>query len=361
MNAAPSVDPRIATATSHWGARFVANGVPLSDFQSVTGSISQWDEWCAAWSRCAATHAALGHKALAEGHTLSAGEHYTRAAVCYHFGKFLFVHRPDEMRAAHAKAVECRNAALPHLRPPGERVGIPFEGGILYGNLRRPVGVARPPVVVMCMGLDSAKEEMNAYENDFLARGIATLAFDGPGQGEAEFVLPLRGDYEAPVKAVFDWLESRADIDPGRIGLWGVSLGGYYAPRAAAFERRARACVSLSGPYRWVDVFDAANPLTREAFKVRSRSRTDAEARSHAATLSLEGSAANITCPLLVVAGANDNLIPPSHAERMAREAGPRAELLIVEGGNHVANNVWYRYRPQSADWLARQLAASGN
>jgi len=358
MTSAPSPDPRIETATSHWSARFVANGVPLSDFQAVTGSITRWDDWCAAWSRHGAVHEALGREALAAGSTLSAGAHFTRAAVCYHFGKFLFVHRPDEMRAAHEKAVACRNAALPNLDPPGERVAIPFDGVTLFGNLRRPAGAAKPPVVVMCMGLDSAKEEMDAYENDFLARGLATLAFDGPGQGEAEYDLPIRGDYEAPVKAVFDWLEARSDIDAGRIGLWGVSLGGYYAPRAAAFERRARACVSLSGPYRWIDVFDAANPLTREAFRVRSRSRTDEEARTRAAKLSLEGAAARIGCPLLVVAGEHDKLIPPSHAEQMVREAGPRAELMVVAGGNHVANNVWYRYRPQSADWLARQLAA---
>jgi dipeptidyl aminopeptidase/acylaminoacyl peptidase len=212
-------------------------------------------------------------------------------------------------------------------------------------------------VVVMCMGLDSAKEEMNAYEHDFLARGMAALAFDGPGQGEAEYEFAIRGDYEAPVTSVCDWLETRDDIDAGRIGLWGVSLGGYYAPRAAAFEPRARACVSLSGPYRWVDVFDAANPLTRAAFRVRSRSVDDAEARAKAATLTLEGAAARIACPLLIVAGENDNLIPPAHAERMAQEA-PQATLMVVAGGNHVANNVWYRYRPQSADWLASQLGA---
>ena len=357
MTSAPSLDPRIETATSHWSARFVANGVPLSDFQRVTESITQWDDWCAAWSRHGAAHEALGREALAAGFALSAGAHFTRAAVCYHFGKFLFVHRLDEMRTAHERAVACRNAALPHLRPAGERVAIPFGGATLYGNLRRPAGVARPPVVVMCMGLDSAKEEMNAYEHDFLVRGMATLAFDGPGQGEAEYDLAIRGDYEAPVKAVCDWLERREDVDAGRIGLWGVSLGGYYAPRAAAFEPRARACVSLSGPYRWVDVFDAANPLTRAAFRVRSRSADDAEARVKAATLTLEGAAARIACPLLIVAGENDNLIPPAHAERMAQEA-PHATLMVVAGGNHVANNVWYRYRPQSADWLARQLGA---
>lgn len=350
-------DARIATAVSHWAARFVANGVPLGDFQAVAESIGSWDEWCGAWSRRGAAHEALARDALARGFALSAGEHYTRAAVCYHFGKFLFVHRPDEMRAAHEKAVACRNAALPHLRPPGERVAIPFEGAELYGNLRRPEGASRPPVVAMCMGLDSAKEEMHAYESDFLARGMATLAFDGPGQGEAEYALAIRGDYEAPVAAVCDWIATRGDLDAERIGLWGVSLGGYYAPRAAAYEPRVRACVSLSGPYRWVDVFDAANELTRAAFQARSRSSTAAEARDRAAALTLEGAAARIACPLLVVAGERDTLIPPSHAERLAAEA-QRAERLLVAGGNHVANNVWYRYRPQSADWMARHLSA---
>jgi hypothetical protein len=157
------IDPRIATATSHWAHRFTANGVPLHDFQSVATEITQWDEWCAAWSRRGAVHEALAREALDAGYTLSAAEHYTRGGVCYHFGKFLFVHRPDELKAAHAKAVACRNAALPHLRPAGERLAIPFDGGLLYANFRKPEGIERPPVVVMCMGLDSAKEEMDAY------------------------------------------------------------------------------------------------------------------------------------------------------------------------------------------------------
>jgi 2,6-dihydroxypseudooxynicotine hydrolase len=167
-------DPRVEAAISHWAPRFVANGVPLTDFEEVTAGIERWEEWCAAWSARAAVHEALGEQALAEGCRLSAGEHFTRAAVCYHFGKFLFVNSPEEMRAAHRKAVECRTRALPLIDPPGERVAIPYEGKFLYGNLRKPKAAARPPVVVMCMGLDSAKEEMDDYENRFLRRGVAT-------------------------------------------------------------------------------------------------------------------------------------------------------------------------------------------
>ena len=198
------MDPRVESAIAHWAPRFVANGVPLTDFQDVTASLDRWEDWCAAWSTRAAIHEGLGHTALAEGFTLSAGEHFTRAAVCYHFGKFVFVNDLEQMKTAHLKAVACRNHALPHLRPPGERVEIPYEGRTLYGNLRKPAGAAHPPIVVMCMGLDSAKEEMDDYENRFLKRGLATLAFDGPGQGEAEYDFAICPEYEKPVKAMID-------------------------------------------------------------------------------------------------------------------------------------------------------------
>src|SRR6202008_4368401 len=148
--------------------------------------------------------------------------------------------------------------------------------------LRKPKGIERPPVVAMCMGLDSCKEETDAYEQPLLARGMATLAFDGPGQGEGEYDFPIRGDYEVAVKAVIDFIGTRADLDNARIGLWGVSLGGYYAPRAAAFEKRIKACIALGGPYEWQEHWDGLPELTRAAFRVRSHCATDADAKRHA-------------------------------------------------------------------------------
>lgn len=349
-------DPRVKSAIAHWAPRFVSNGVPLTDFQEVTASLDRWEDWCRAWSKRAAVHEAIGRQALTDGFGLSAGEHLTRAAVCYHFAKFVFVADLAQMRAAHMKAVECRKLALPHLRPTGEYVRIPFEGKSFAGILRRPAGAARAPIVVMCMGLDSAKEEMESYETLFLARGLATLAFDGPGQGESEYDFAIRGDYEFAVKAVIDWLEQRRDIDTGRIGLWGVSLGGYYAPRAAAFEKRVKACIGLSGPYNFGEVWNILPDLTREAFRVRAKCTTDEDARHHALTLSLSGVAGRITCPLYLVAGKQDRLIRWQDAERLAGEASGPVELVVIEDGNHVANNRVYRYRLQSADWMAQQL-----
>jgi dipeptidyl aminopeptidase/acylaminoacyl peptidase len=352
-------DPRVESAIAHWAPRFVSNGVPLTDFEQVTADVERWEDWCKAWSARGAIHEEIGRKVLAEGHRLSAGAHLTRAAVCYHFGKFLFVNDYEQMKGAHRKAVECRNLALPLVDPPGERVAIPYEGKQLYGNLRKPKGAARPPVVIMCMGLDSAKEEMDSNENVFLARGIATLTFDGPGQGEGEYDFAIRGDYEAVVKAVVDFLETRSDVDAGRIGLWGVSLGGYYAPRAASYEKRVKACIALSGPFHWADFFDKLPDLSRDTFRVRSKSRTDAEARKHAATLTLKQAARHITCPLFVVAGKVDRLVPWQEAEKLAAAAAGPVVRCFIEDGNHVANNRVYRYRPQSADWMADQLGAA--
>jgi pimeloyl-ACP methyl ester carboxylesterase len=353
-------DARVRSAISHWAPRFVANGVALTDFEEVTASISSWGDWCHAWSERARAHEEMGRAALAREKFLSAGEHLNRAAIYYHFAKFLFVHDIAQMRVAHAKAVECKAVALPHLRPPGERVTIPYGEKSLNGILRKPGDVERPPVMIMCVGLDSAKEETDTYEQPFLARGIATLCFDGPGQGEAEYEIPIRGDFEVPVKAVADFVETRRDLDASRMGIWGVSLGGYYAPRAAAFEKRIKACISLAGPYDWSEAWDGLPELTRQAFRVRSHCATIEDAKRHAATLSLEGVTERITCPLFIVTGKLDRIVPWQHAERLAREAKGPVELLVVEDGNHIANNRPYRWRTQSADWMAEQLGARG-
>lgn len=351
-------DPRIESAISHWAPRFVANGVPMTDFLEVTASLHHWDDWCSAWSQRAAIHEGLGHEAFNDGYTYSAGQHWTRAAVCYHFGKFLFVNDLEQMRRANMKAVECRNLALPHLKPPGERVAIPYLGKFLYGNLRKPLGVTNPPVVVMCMGLDSAKEEMDDYENRFLVRGLATLAFDGPGQGEGEYDFPLCPEFEEPVRAVCDYLETRSDIDQNRIGIWGVSLGGHLAPRAACFEKRIKACVALSGAYQRSASFEGRPVINVEAFRVRSKSANLDEAGKVALRMSLKGIAKNITCPIYIVAGDRDRLTPVEQAKLLAAEVSGPCELSIIAGGNHVVNNLWYRYRDQTADWMSRQLYA---
>jgi dipeptidyl aminopeptidase/acylaminoacyl peptidase len=353
-----SSDPRLKAAVSHWGARFVANGVALTDFEDTTRDLASYDDWCKAWSARGAIHEQIGREALAKKKFLTAGECLQRASVYYHFGSFLFTQDLVQMKAAHKKAVECRQAALPYLRPPGERVEIPFEGKTLYGILRKPAGVDKPPVVVMSVGLDSTKEETAAYEEPFHPRGMATLVFDGPGQGEAQYDIPIRGNYETAVKAVIDYIETRNDLDTKRIGMWGVSLGGYYAPRATAFENRIKACIALGGPFDMGAAWDGLPDLTKQTFQFRSHSKDFAEAKKVASTLSLVGLADKITVPIFIVNGRQDRVIPAADAERLAREVKGPVELMMIEDGNHIANNRGYRWRSQSADWMAEKLTA---
>jgi len=211
----------------------------------------------------------------------------------------------------------------------------------------------------MTMGLDSTKEELLTFEDNFLRRGMAILAFDGPGQGEAEYDFPIRADYEAVIRILIDWAQTRSEIDSHRVAVWGLSLGGYYAPRAAAFEKRLKACVAICGPYDWGALWDKLPPLTRDAFVLRSKSADDAEAKRKAAALSLRGVADKIECPLLVIGAGLDRLCPPEDAERLVAEARGPKQLLMGPDGDHVAHNRAYAYRPQMADWMAQQLGVA--
>ena len=149
---------------------------------------------------------------------------------------------------------------------------------------------------------------------------------------------------------------TRSDLDTARIGLWGVSLGGYYAPRAAAFEKRIKACIALGGPVRVARALGrAAGTDPRgvpRAQPLRHRRRGEAPRK----TLSLAGVAQNITCPIFVMTGKLDRLIPWQHAQRLADEVKGPCTFLLIEDGNHVANNRAYRWRAQSADWLKERF-----
>jgi len=346
-------DKRVAAATAHWAARFVSNGTSYPDFQATLARIGRWDDWCREWGRTAQHYEQLAESAEAAGRPVTAGEAWRRAALCWHWGKFVFTDHPEEQRAAHERTVACFRRGAGTLSPPAEPVRVPYAGSTLAAYLRVPSG--RPPIVIMIPGLDSVKEELQATAEHLLRRGLAVIAIDGPGQGETEYELPIEPAYERVTTAVADYLKGRDDIDPDRIGVFGVSLGGYYAARSAAYEPRVRAAVELAGPYRFDLDWDTLPPQTRVTFQRRSGAASPAEARERAAALTLEDAAARIACPLLVAHGGRDRLIPPYHAERLAREA-PHAELLMMPDGSHGLTNHAFESRAAMADWLAARL-----
>lgn len=348
-------DARVQAAVDHWAPRFVQAGVDYNDFVATTARVETWDEWADAWCENADMHAGLAEEAAANGRKLSAGEAWARATVGYHFAKFVWVVDPDRSRAAANKAVAAMANVHEYLDPGAERIELPLDGGRVVGNLRRPAGEERPPLVLLVPGLDSTKEEFLKLENVFLDRGMATLSIDGPGQGESGYDLPIRADYDVAVTAVLDAIDGRTDVDLDRIGLLGVSLGGYYAPRVLAFEPRVKAGVGLSGPYRFSDIWDHVPPQTRETFVAKSFAKDDDEGRARAAELDLSGVAERIQQPYLAITGKLDRLIPWEHTERAAKEA-PNGTFLLHEDGNHGCANVPYKTRPVAADWLREQL-----
>jgi 2,6-dihydroxypseudooxynicotine hydrolase len=214
--------------------------------------------------------------------------------------------------SAGRKSIDSFAEGLKLLDPTGERVEIPFDGATMVGTLRRPFpsDADRPPLVLLLPGLDSTKEEFFYWENVFLKRGLGTFSLDGPGQGECGYNSTIRPDYEAAISTALDKLTQRDDIDVNRIGLAGVSLGGYYAPRAAAFEPRVKAAVGICGPWNFAECWHVLPSLTRAAFQYHSGARNEEEAKANANKLSLDGVAQKIKQPLLIIHGELDRIIP---------------------------------------------------
>jgi len=343
-------DERVKAAVTNWAPRFVSQGVDFNDFRRVTSRVESWPEWLPAWVANGDMHAQRAREAEQQGRTLTAGEAWNHAALSYHFAKFVWMVDLDRYRAAADQAVAALREVHRLLDPAAERLEIPFQGTTMFANLRRPQGVERPPLVLLLPGLDSTKEEFFEWENVFLRRRLATLSLDGPGQGETGYTTLIHPNYEVAIAAALDYLKW-----DGPIGLAGVSLGGYYAPRAAAFEPRVRAAAGISGPFNFGDVWDARPSLTRETFQHHSGAAGAEEARAKAAELDLSGVAERIEQPLLVVAGKLDRLVNWRESKRIA-DAAPNATFVLLEDGNHVCNDVPYRYRSLVADWLGEQL-----
>jgi pimeloyl-ACP methyl ester carboxylesterase len=346
-------DERVQAAIANWAPRFVSQGVDYNDFARVTAKVERWAEWLPAWVENGDMHAGLARETEALGRTRTAGEAWNRAALSYHFAKFVWMIDMERYRDAADKAVAALREVHRLLDPTAERVEIPFEGTSLVGNLRRPPGAteAERPLVVLLPGLDSTKEEFFSWENVFLQRGMATFSLDGPGQGEGGYATPIHANYEVAVTATLDRLDWG-----GPLGLAGVSLGGYYAPRAAAFEPRVKAAAGVSGPFCFGEVWDGRPSLTKETFQHHSGAATPEEAREKAFELTLEGVAEQIDQPLLVVTGKLDRLVGWEESKKIA-DSAPNSTWVLYEEGNHVCNNIPYKYRPLVADWLREQLA----
>lgn len=350
-------DARVEAAIKNWAPRFTSQGVDYNDFVRTTSLIERWEEWLDAWCVTGDMHASLAKEAEAAGRLLTAGEAWVRAALSYHFAKFVWMVDMAKYRSAADKAVSSLYAAHRNLDPTAERIEMDLEGNLMVANLRRPGMSVKPPLIILLPGLDSTKEEFFHWENVYLNRGMATLSLEGSGQGETGYHTFIRPDYESAVTTALDVLGNRIDLNLNQVGLVGVSMGGYYAPRAAAFEPRVKSVAVIGGPYNFGECWDILPLITRETFIHHSGAADENEGKQRALQLDLTGVAERVKQPLLIIFGKLDRLIPYQQAERLASEA-PNATLVLYEDGNHVVNNYPFKYRPLVADWMSEKLGS---
>lgn len=335
----------------------VADGLALDDVERAADVSTE--DWFDFWMDRTDRYDRLGQEAIEGGATLSGAQLLWTASLCAHYAQYIWWKQADVRQAGQSRKVELYRRAAPYLEPPAERVDIPFEEIEIPAYLRLPRSGDRPyPCVVLIGGLESTKEESRLFEELCLDRGLATFAFDGPGQGELFPGLGLEPGFERYSSRVLDYLSEREEIDSARIGILGRSLGGYYAPRAAAADERFAACVAWGACFDLTE-FDQMKPELREGFTYVTGIEDEQEARRVLeASIDLSDVIADLRCPTYVLHGAHDDIFSVDHVRKLEQAAtGAPLEVVVEPDGDHCCHELAHIVRPRMADWLAARLA----
>jgi dienelactone hydrolase len=285
------------------------------------------------------------------GHRFSAAHAYLRACNYYQMAERFRTPKDEKGLAAYRTGVQCfhRHAKLTDLKI--EIVEVPFESGSLPGYFVHAQNARsqRTPCVVFFDGLDVTKEiQFTRGVPDLIKRGISVLIMDGPGTGEAIRFRSqyLRHDYEVAGSACIDYLEKRDDVDPKKIGVVAISLGGYYAPRCASMEPRFAACIAWGAIWdyyaTWKKRIDAKfkTSLSVPGHHIMWILGVDTleDALKKLEPFRLDGVVQRMRCPFLIVHGAEDEQVPLSDAQALFDAAGSQDKTLRAftaeEGGS---------------------------
>ncbi len=323
------------------------------------------DRWADAFSALAAPHEEQAVAAERAGDVVAAREAYLRAYEYWRVARYPAPNSPGK-RAAYRRSQELYLKAGQLLDPPIQRVSIPFggrpgEGDHAVADLRVPRARSSAlPVVIHWGGIDSFKEERRV--DRYLAAGLATLAIDMPGVGDA----PLAGseDGERLWDAFFDWIEARPELDAGRVAVIGGSTGGYWAAKVAHTHReRLRAAVDQGGPAHFAFQSDwiaraqfGEYPLElAETLACAFGRSTYDEWVDYAPRLSLldQGVLDQPCAPLLLVNGVRDTVFPIQDMYLLLEHGNAKVARFFPGsghmGGSHAVDLI--------LDFLAEQLA----
>src|SRR5581483_4630837 len=254
--------------------------------------------WIEEWTRVAERNEMLAEKFAGEGLRVTANEYYLRASNFYREACWPMPVTESRMLPLYKKMRETFDKAWQLTRPPFERIQVKYDGQTLDGYFRKPNGPAgkKFPTLIAFQGADTMAEATILNGGAYIARGMAYLALDFPGQGGALRLkdLHLPPDTERIAKAMIDYLVTRPDVDANHIGMQGISMGGYGTPRAASGESRIAAALMSSGSSDLGrDLFDYYPPI-QERVRWIIGARDLADARKKLAEYKLEGRANRI-------------------------------------------------------------------
>lgn len=329
----------------------------------------------ARWTELGAKVKRLAEADEAAGRRFSAGAKYRRATIYWMQAERMqqpaFAPREGAFRealACFAKYLECSGVAC-------RKVEVPYEGTTLPALFIPAESDGPAPCMIHFDGLDVTKEiiYMLGMPDALRRRGVATLVVDNPGVGESlrDRKLPNSHAAEKPAAACVDYLEGIAEVDPTRIGIIALSLGGYHAPRAAAFESRLACAVAWGANYNWgatqqrrYESGEQSLPVPHYWDHVGWVFGKDSveEILEESAKLTLEGVLHRIECPILVVHGENDRQIKLEQARQTVAEctSSPKAELYVhtlADGGaEHCSVDNPKLTIEVMSDWIAETL-----
>lgn len=348
---------------------------PLADI-AKEGDDSGTAAFLTSWEQGGDNLLALAEEDKIAGRLLSAGDKLNRAAIYYITAERMQAHGYAPRKALYAKFLDTFQQGMQMAKEPCERVEIPYQDGIIAGLYTHAEGVKGPaPCLVVINGLDSTKEMVyraGLFPQLLAKRGISSLFIDQPGTGEALRLHGLTAVVETELWAskVVDYLEQRPDVDALKIGLLGVSLGGYYCPRAVAFEPRFALGVVWGANHNWGEMQkrrlqrEGENPVPHYWEHVRWvwGAKDMDEFMDIAQNVHLNGVLDKIRVPFLVTHGEADKQIPLEYAHQSYDQLvnSPDRELKIFterEGGiQHSSLDNTANAGTYIADWVATQF-----
>lgn len=337
-------------------ARYLADGLPLPEVHRAQATLQDWRDWWPHWmdrSRWFEERTQQSETSSATRQTL-----LVYASLTAHLAQYLHFHDEERRARALRRKIDTYSRALEYMSPVGEHLAVPFEGTTLSAIVRRPSGRDRVggACVIYVGGLDAHKEDAHTFMELCLQRGLSVVAFDGPGQGEARLEgLMLDPTSHLGISAVIDALADLPYVDPRRIGVIGRSLGGYLAPRAAADDKRIAALCVWGAMYH-LDMLRGLPRHTQQGFCHVTGADDLDEAARRLRFVNMHGVADRVSCPSLIIHGADDALTPVTHARRLAADIGESCELRVIPGSGHCNHDAAHVVRLAMADWLAYML-----